>query len=345
MTPRGRAVCAGVLVGGLLAGDLLLGRVAAYNDDGHFFTAISVARSRLPAFADKGQQSAVLMMLCAQVPDLAWEYDAVSLRVRVSKSVQGWLWGGFSACRGSDVCHMVSVHHYLHALTDQDADATTKAARATLTRLLDQGNAPDIADPNRVCAAGFAVHLLGDSFAHRRLREPKNRMYPAGMGHFRDDHDPDYVLYDESRADKYLVYARALDQAFQSKTGEAHWAELAKLLKELRDTANSNNKYNEKGLRDALLNGLGGDAEVRIWAPYKPTIEQQAKDGGLVLSRTCKDVLDTHAPAALKGALNCDTVWKRFKEAAVPAFNAAGIKQTCPPDDAWSDGVPAPAAR
>lgn len=342
MARRGRVAWAGVLIGGLLAGSVVFGRVAAYNDDGHFYTAISVARSRLPAFADKGQQSAVLMMLCAQVPDLAWEYDAVSLRVNITKSWQGWAWGGFSACRGTDVCHMVSVHHYVHALTDQDAEKTTAAAQATLDRLLDQGNAPDIADPNRVCAAGFAVHLLGDSFAHRRLRE-RTRMYPAGMGHFRDDHDPDYVLYDADRVEKYLVYARALDHAFRSKTGDERWTKLTDELAKLRGKASSTNKYNEVGLRDALLIGLGGEADARIWAPYKPTIDQQAKDGGLVLSRTCKEVLDAHAPPALKGVLNCNTVWKRFKDAAVPAFNAAGIKPTCPTDDAWSDGVSPPA--
>jgi len=68
MTRRGRVAWVGAFIGGLLAGTVVSGRLAAYNDDGHFYTAVSVAHSRLPAFADKGQQSAVLMMLCAQVP-------------------------------------------------------------------------------------------------------------------------------------------------------------------------------------------------------------------------------------------------------------------------------------
>jgi len=345
MTRQGRVACVGVLIGGLLAGSVIFGRVAAYNDDGHFYTAVSVAHSRLPAFADKGRQSAVLMMLCAQVPDLAWEFDAVSLRVRVAKSPSGWLWGGFSACRGTDVCHMVTVHHYLHALTDGDAAAATRAATRTLETLLDQGNAPDFADPNRVCAAGFAVHLLGDSFAHRRLRDP-TRMYAAGMGHFRDDHNPDYVLYDDDRVKDYMIYARALDSAFRSTTTESRWTTLADLLKKLRVGATVDNHYNETALREALLSGLGPGADVvEVWAPYKPTINEQTKDAGLVLSRTCKEVLEKHAPSALKAGLNCNTVWKRFKEAAVPAFKEARIEQTCPLDDAWSDGVSSPAPR
>jgi hypothetical protein len=89
-------------------GGVVLGRVAAYNDDGHFHTAVSIAHTRLPAFKDKGREAAVLMTLRTQIPDLAWEFDAVSLRVLVMKSASGWLWGGFTACRSDAVCHMVT---------------------------------------------------------------------------------------------------------------------------------------------------------------------------------------------------------------------------------------------
>lgn len=225
------------------------------------------------------------MALCAQVPNLAWEFDAVNLRFYAAGHLSGWVWGGFSACRGTDVCHMVTVHRYLHALTEGRADATTRAATRTLETLLEQGNAPDIADPNRVCAAGFPVHLLGDPLAHRRLRDP-GRMHAPGMGHFRDNHDPDYVLYDDDRVNSYMVYARTLDRAFRSATAEMRWAELAGILKRLRGDAVIDNHYSEKLVRDALLGGLGAGV-LEVSAPYKPTINEQTKGSSAGRARTC----------------------------------------------------------
>jgi len=269
---------------------------------------------------------------------LAWKFDAVSLRFYVTKSWQGWLWRGFSACRGTDVCHMVTVHHYLHALTDGDAAAATQAATRTLQTLLDQGNPPDIVDPNRVCAAGFAVHLLGDSFAHRRLRNPS--MYAAGMGHFRDNHDPDYVLYDDDRVKNYMIYARALDSAFR----QHHRGSALERLGRPSQKAPSQRHARQSLRRDSAARGVaerpgpGRRRRAGVGAVQARDLRADER-GGLILSRTCKDVLETHAPAALKAGLNCNVVWQRFKAAAVPAFKEAKIAQTCALDDAWSDGV------
>lgn len=330
-------VCAIVLL------SVVLDRVAAYNDDGHFYTTVSIAHSHLPAFKDKMRDAAVLMGLCAQLPDLAKEYDAVSLRVHLIASFQGSLWGGFSSCWGGDVCHMVTVHHYLHGFTDGDAEAVTAAAVATLGALLPKGESAADLEPNRVCAAGFAIHLLGDSFSHRQIRSPK-RMYPPGLGHFRDDHNPDFILYDEERIQNYVKYARALDGALKSTPDDARWAALGELLKRSRAGAALGNRYNEIPLRDGFRGTLkltAGD-HTQIWAPYKPTVEELTNASGIVLTRTCKDVLDTYKPAlTLAGVqeLNCNKVWKAYKDVAIPAFAQQKIPKTCPPDDKWSDGV------
>lgn len=331
---------AGVIVGAVTMVGAVHGRAAAYNDDGHFYTAVSIAHSRLPALQGKSRDAAVLIALCAQVPDLAKEFDAVSLRVRLAGSLQGTLWGGFSSCRGGDVSHMVTVHHYLHGLTDGNSDAVTEAAGKILQDLLPAGEGPEQLDPNRVCAAGFAVHLLGDSFAHRRIKDPK-RMYPPGRGHLSDDHNPDFILYNTERSQSYLKYAQELDKALKSLPADARWKALSGVLQQLSQGAELGNRYSEDALRNAFRETLRtstGD-DTPVWAPYKPTVEELSKTGGLVLTRTCKEVLDTHAPAAAKTSLSCNAVWARYKEAAIPAFKNAKIAQTCPADDAWTDGL------
>ena len=307
----------------------------AYNDDGHFYTVVSIAHAHLPPYNGHTQDDAVLMALCAQIPDLAKEYDAVSLRVRTIPSITGSFWGMFSSCWGTDVCHMVTVHHYLHGLTDGKAEDVTRAAKATLRALLrDLETGKQEEHGSRVCAAGFAIHLLGDSFAHRRLSTP-TRMYAPGMGHFRDNHDPDFILFNPDRSHNYVAYAQALDETLQSQSAPSRWTTLRELLSQMQPGAHRDNLYNEKRLRDAFLNTLRADGtdHTPIWAPYKPPLESGNED--LVLSRTCKDVLDGYQVRNV----NCNTVWKLYRQAVVQAFAQEKIKPTCDTDDGWSDGV------
>jgi hypothetical protein len=323
-----------LIIGLIVLGGVVLDWVSAYNDDGHFYTAVSIEHSHLPAFKEKVRDAAVVIGLCAELPDLSKEYDAVSLRVRLIPSVRGLLWGGFSSCWGEAVCHMVTVHHYLHALTDGAAETVTAAAIATLQALTPQGDSEGDLEPNRMCAAGFAVHLLGDSFAHRRLASP-TRMYPPGMGHFRDDHNPDFILFNEQRTENYMQYARALDTAFKGADNPL-WPQLRNILSQNRNGAALGNRYNEQLNRDGFVRTLRGDAP--IWAPYNPTVQALASTGGVVLTRTCKEVLDRYRPPG--GArLNCNKIWTTFKDAAIPEFERRGIPAVCPRDDKWSDGV------
>jgi len=323
-----------VIIGLIGLGGVVLDWVSAYNDDGHFYTAVSVEHAHLPVFTDKVRDAAVVIGLCAELPDLSKEYDAVSLGVRLIPSIQGLLWGGFSSCRGEAVRHMVTVHHYLHALTDGDATAVTAAAIATLMAVAPRGDSEGDLEPNRMCAAGFAVHLLGDSFAHRRLASP-TRMYPPGLGHFRDDHNPDFILFNEQRTEKYLEYARALDTALKG-TDNPLWPQLRDILSQNRNGAALGNRYNEQLNRDGLVRTLRGD--VSIWAPYTPTVQALTNSGGIVLTRTCREVLGRYRPPGAD-QLNCNKIWKTFKDAAIPEFARRGIPAVCPLDDGWSDGV------
>lgn len=310
---------------------LMLGSASAYNDDGHFYTAVSTFYSRLPPYGGRAQEAAILIGFCAQLPDLAKEFDAISLRVREAASFNGMLWGLFSACRDEDVCHMVTVHHYLHALTDSDSQSVTKAAIRTLEELVSDIREDVDFDRNRACAAGFAMHLLGDSFAHRRIKDP-TRMYPPGMGHYRDDHNPDFILFNEERSANFVTYAQELDKAIKSSSAKTRLQKLKDALREAREGADLDNLYNEKYLRKAFLNSLKTE-DARLWAPYDPPVESNSDE--LVLSRSCKQILGTYKI----DKVNCNEVWRIFKSVAIPSFEKENIKPTCPEDKAWIDGV------
>src|SRR5689334_17100921 len=70
----------------------------AYNEDGHFYTAIAVEHARTPPYPsqDATSRKAALIGFCAQLPDLSYDYDATSLRVNLLLSPRSYLWGAFS---------------------------------------------------------------------------------------------------------------------------------------------------------------------------------------------------------------------------------------------------------
>lgn len=62
---------------------------------------------------------------------------------------------------------------------------------------------------------GWAMHRLGDSYAHTNLIN-KNKMYPNGVGHLFDWHAPDKI---KNRPDLYLQYVQQLQSDIGSRLG------------------------------------------------------------------------------------------------------------------------------
>jgi len=238
---------------------------------------------------------------------------------------------------------MVAVQRYLHGLTGSDSAAVSKAAEETLRALVAGTARMGGLVPNQICAAGFAVHLLGDSFAHRRL-DDASQMYPTGRGHLTDGHNPDFILYN-SRSEQdpykerweknYLLYAKTIDRALGSATAPERWTALMTVLQRLYAGAQVSNEYNQNELRSALLNELGarGSKARRIWAAYDPAIEAMGSN------TTCKDILAKLAPPEMRARLNCNVIWDIYKKEVVKAFARAQIAQKCRLDDYWTDGV------
>ena len=319
-----------VLLGGIGLSDWAF----PYDEDGHFYTAVTIQHNHRPPFDDSARDQAVLLAFCTQLPDLAKEFEAVTLRVGVLGSIRGSAWGAFNFCWGDAVCHMVTAHHYLHALTDTDAERVTDAAVSTLKKLLrTETNGPRL-DPNRICAAGFAVHLLGDSFAHRRLNDP-SRMYAPGLGHFRDDHNPDFILYNADGKDRtglWLSYAQKLRDTLRITLEKNQWNALNTIVKLHLKGATKDNNFNEAALMAALKEGT--EDHANIWAPYQPPVEAlYAKEGWWerhVLHRSCEEVVKMYQPPG-STELDCNKIWEIYKTAVIPEFKVHQIPSQCRP--------------
>src|SRR5207245_3647136 len=108
-----------------------------YSEAGHFYTASRVAsvtgRLRGVDPATHLLEREDLADFCAQLPDLAVELDAKTLRVKLGLWNLGWTF--FDRCSSAEVIHMAVSHHYLHGLTRGSASATTGAASKTLAAL------------------------------------------------------------------------------------------------------------------------------------------------------------------------------------------------------------------
>jgi hypothetical protein len=165
-------------------------------------------------------------------------------------------------------------------------------------------------------------------------------MYAPGLGHFRDDHNPDFVLYNKDgkdRTDLWLMYIEKLSDTLKLTFEKAHWDTLKQIVKQNLKGAKPENYFNEAatitGLR-GTLNGPNGDVTA-VWAPYQPPVEKlSARDGWWerhVLQRSCQDVLAIYHPPGT-AQLDCTKVWDIYKKTAIPEFTKRGIPPICPAD-------------
>jgi hypothetical protein len=304
----------------------------SYNEDGHFYSVIGAEHLRQPALEDQARDEAVVAAFCTQMPDLARELEAVTVRGRfwvfVNPLVWG-AWGSFNFCFGNHVHHMVTAQQYIHALTGSPAGPVTDAAVAIVKRLRNQGGADF--DPNRACAVGFGLHLLGDSFAHRRLVGP-DRTYPPGLGHVRDLHYPDYVALNSARSYLWGAYARKLSEALDLKLGRERLEALSQFAIDHVGGDNAN-YFNADAIITSFMKSLSNPPpdQAQVWAPYTPRVEEVYKLGTHILTKSFAEVAGNYAPVLPPGssALDYRKTWKIFMEAAVSEFKQRDIPSVC----------------
>lgn len=178
----------------------MLSPVAAFQFGGHYPT-LTNELSEAYAHNDNNFGYKVIEAVCTEIPDLSQEFDAITQRWNVVKSIENFAWSFNGTCTGDKSLQMVQTQFYLHGLTGLSSDGAEGGA-IKIIRSID-GDIRQTSEPRKLsnlyCARGFAVHLLGDTIAHTRLdwKGPANGervLYDTGMGHFRDDVSPDFML-------------------------------------------------------------------------------------------------------------------------------------------------------
>lgn len=115
---------------------------------------------------------------------------------------------------------------FIHGLTGGDPATITSVALDLASRLWDQAKREpeEQKRTDLLCATGFAMHLLGDSYAHRHLLDTEHSseeapMYPTGCGHASAPdwgHKPDHPLDSRQRWIDWQNYFDDIKKVFGS---------------------------------------------------------------------------------------------------------------------------------
>jgi hypothetical protein len=196
-------ICGGIFICGGVASAL------AYEESGHFYTVAATLSGLTP----KPMPPSALRIVefCSYLPDEAEELNAVTVYYTMANPYHfpygGLLWGVLRAGTWSygsnqiSIRRMVMVQQQLHSLTGAPSSASTDFALELVHGLAGSigplRSEEDVAaNKDKLCAVGFGLHLLGDSYAHRQLSNPAI-MYGTGLGHAADNSYPDLPMYNQ----------------------------------------------------------------------------------------------------------------------------------------------------
>ncbi|OCC31214.1 Uncharacterized protein GNX_0139 [Leptospira interrogans serovar Canicola] len=192
----------------------------AYQEDGHFYTVQTVLNN-FQTSSPLTKEETALVAFCTQLPDEVPELDAISVyqkfALKYPLDYTRWV---FTDQGSSEILgRMAEVQQLLHGLTGGNSEHLRNVAIVTLDRLRTELTSKNEKSPEKLCALGFAFHLLGDSFAHRKLLNSK-KMYPTGRGHASDMTLPDHPVYNDDRVLEWEKYAKGIPSLFRSDLKE-----------------------------------------------------------------------------------------------------------------------------
>jgi len=332
-------------------------RVAsAYQDEGHLFTTAGVVYLSAPTTEFVGDPPRTLtadvahnpdalriIVLCSQLPDQTLEYDAIQV-VHHSLSLGSQSGGNW----------LRWVQQDLHALTGGSRALIRTAGEQIVTQahhtaLAGKG---DFAD---YCALGFAIHFLGDSYAHYPF-DDEGHMYKSPVGHAGDRHQPDLPAYDADGSHGFTnwsAYVAALSRALELPSCSGIGAcpnaisDLEMQFKAALDAnilsrdlwgelsdwrANRTEESGQTAERAAIRNVLAKSAN-----PAPPTTVPDATGGIIEANEPCDAYLarSLTTPGGFRfvagnpGPGMCAEVWKRYTA-------IAGKILTAQPDEAFA---------
>jgi hypothetical protein len=298
----------------------------AYQVAGHFYSIVSELglqdRAALP-FTDTQMR---VISFCAELPDLAKEFDAITTRAEIPL----WAnvtWGVFSACWSNGVRHMVTTQHYLHALTGLPHDVTLAAGKRTLSHLRGLVDA-NPRSMEAACALGFATHMLGDSFAHERM-DHSGYQYDTGLGHFRDDTRPDHPLVTGERLQMWQHYLAEAGTNLRMALASQTLGTLDTLGARLFPVPAGTSNYDEAGLITGLSGAMGPERATLV--PYGPPLED-LNAGEYLLSTPCEAVVQQYG-AALGTTFDCRAAWQTYLNVVGQTFATAPAACPAPTEE------------
>jgi hypothetical protein len=282
------------------------GPAAAYQRDEHYFsTRIALASLRPPL------PGADVVAFCGQLADEAPELNAIAIYERLMRHPFDYAsWTMRADGPDATVGRMVTVQQLLHSLTGGSASAARTIATATVRASFVEAEREERGGPEKradaLCALGFALHFYGDTYAHKRLKNPR-RMYRTGIGHLFDASTPDFPLSAPDRLALWREYVTSLRTLFPAKSVPID--PLLAGAAESSAAARSANAYN----RDALIRFETLEL-VRHGVEAAPIPLNTAK-------KSCQELSDAYAAAhGWKAAPSCERAWALHRAAAERAF-------------------------
>lgn len=293
----------------------------AYNYPVHFYTTSLVAQKLGLDHSNKEWQ---LLSLCTHLPDESGELTAINARLRLG-FINHISWGIFSKRNSEATRRMITIQQLLHGLTGGEAQEMQEAVEEIVSELWSSvtrtGNDnSEIASPTeraeKICALGFGLHLLGDSFAHRRLNSNKDRMYATGLGHAGDGTQPDALLRDTNSPEYGIEYWREHITIIMriSNSGDLD-ADLMQIYEKI----------------ESIEKGDGIKMRKKARTIIKDAMDSSTIAKGLNFHARSPKPCQTHLNSLCKtgfGAnglpLSCKNIWEYFKSVAAPVFIKRG---------------------
>ncbi|MDV6236217.1 hypothetical protein CH379_011340 [Leptospira ellisii] len=297
--------------------------VSAYQEDGHFYTVQTVLNNfHTPSPLTK--EETALVAFCAQLPDEVPELDAISVyrKLAFGYPLQFLLWV-FTDRGSSDVLgRMAEVQQLLHGLTGGNSDHLRRVALTTLDQLRSELTSKKEKQPEKLCALGFAFHLLGDSFAHRKLYNPR-KMYPTGRGHASDMTLPDHPVHSDSRVTEWENYAKGIPNLFRSNLKEIV---IKDDFPKVRELTGDNNPWHcifgtkcEDNMRKILLNRL---RESDSFPKYDPIQKERYP------ASNCQGYVEKVVESRdIPFTPDCEKSWKIYKTTSMDIWKRLGYFQ------------------
>lgn len=215
-------------------------RTGLWAEAGHFYTTYAVALA-----AGLSQQRAFALAYYSQLPDEVADFEAIevveeagkalgvlAMEKELSRKTFGFFSGPTTAQMDSAVDRVVNlsnIQYGLHFLTGKDEAGIAKARSSLVSAIKDGRFSSD-------WELGFAIHTLGDAYAHTyNSADGKLMSYKTGKGHLLHGKLPDQIT---SSAANYAKYADYVANLYTLLGGQGDAASNPHIVDLLKNAAN-----------------------------------------------------------------------------------------------------------